>query len=457
MKPMKSMGTLETRLAPLAERVGSNWFLTALRDSFAAIMPLLIIGSMFTLVANFPIPAWTDFLAATTVGPYTLKALISIPASCSVSMMALFIAFTVGYSCADHLGVTDRLSAGIVSLTSWLILMPLFTTYTPEDATEAFEVPSIPLDWVGARGVFVALVAGFLTVRLFAWVIERNWTIKMPAGVPPTVSRAFSALIPMAVTFVAVWVVRALFVFTPWDDAFTFIYTFLQIPLQQLGGTVWAQALVYLFAHMLWFFGIHGTNITDSVYRPILTSLSVENQQAVAAGIALPNVINAQFQDLFATYGGAGSTLSLIIAALLVCRSERVKKLSRLSLAPAIFEINEPVIFGLPIVMNPVLFIPFLLVPTINILTTYVVMAAGIVPICNGVLLPWTTPPIISGFLVSGWQGAVWQTILIALGTLIYLPFMRVLDRQYLEEEAKATPEGAASDLDAVNLDEVTL
>lgn len=452
---MTSMEKFEKKLTPLAERVGSNWFLIALRDTFAAIMPLLIIGSMFTLVANFPITAWTDFLTSHTVGPYTLKALISIPASCSVSLMALFVAFTVGYSCADHMGVKDRLSAGIVTLTSWFILMPQFTEYTPEDSTAVYEVASIPLGWVGARGVFVALVAGFLTVRLYAAIVRRNWTIKMPAGIPPTVSRAFSALIPMSVVFVVVWAVGVLFELTPWGDAFTFIYTFLQTPLQQLGGTVWAQTLVYLFAHLLWFFGIHGTNITDSVYRPILTALSVENQSALAAGLAAPNIINAQFQDLFATFGGGGSTLSLLIAALLICRSERIKKLSRLSIAPGIFQINEPVIFGLPIVMNPILFIPFLLVPAINILTTYAVMAAGIVPICNGVLLSWTTPPIISGFLVSGWQGAVWQALLIALGTLIYMPFMKVLDDQYLGEERTAAER--KSDVDSVNLDEVTL
>ncbi len=435
---MKTIDRLEQRLAPFAMKVAGNWLLTTLRDSFAAIMPLLIIGSMFTLVANFPIAAWTDFLATTTVGPSTLKALIAIPASCSVSMMALYLAFSCGYNYAGRLGTEDRLAASIVAVASWLILMPLFTTFAPEGSDEVFEVASIPLDWVGAKGVFVALLTGFLSVRLFSWVIERNWTITMPEGVPPTVARAFSSLIPMAVTFVAVWLVRVLFVFTPWNDAFTFIYTFLQMPLQRLGGTVWAQALIYLFAHLLWFFGIHGTNITDTVYRPILTALSVENQSALAAGLPLPNIINVQFQDLFATYGGAGSTLSLIIAALLVCRSERIQKLCKLAILPAVFQINEPIVFGLPIVMNPILLIPFLLVPTINILTSYVVMAAGVVPVCNGVMLSWTTPPVISGFLVSGWQGAVWQAVLIAFGTLVYLPFVRMLDRQYCEEEHAA-------------------
>jgi len=189
---------------------------------------------------------------------------------------------------------------------------------------------------------------------------------------------------------------------------------------------------------------------------PILTSLSAENQAALAAGLPLPNIINYQFETLFATFGGAGSTLSLLIAAVLACHSERIKELAKLSLGPCIFEINEPVIFGLPIVLNPIMFIPFLLVPTINILTTYGVMAAGIVPLCNGVMLPWTTPPIISGFLVSGWQGAVWQVILIAIGTLVYMPFIKTLDKQYLEEEASFS-KGSDMDLDSIDLDSVAL
>jgi len=148
---------------PLASAVGKNKYLLTLRDSFAMIMPLLIIGSMFTLVANFPIPAWIAFLKATTIGDYTLSALIAIPASCTVSMMALFIAFNVGYNFAEHIGIKDRASAGIVSLASWLILMPQFTEYTPDGSTEVYRVASLPLGWIGAKGVFIAIVVGFLS------------------------------------------------------------------------------------------------------------------------------------------------------------------------------------------------------------------------------------------------------------------------------------------------------
>jgi PTS system cellobiose-specific IIC component len=453
----ESMGKLEKTLLPIAQKVGKNKYLLTLRDSFAMIMPLLIIGSMFTLVASFPIPAWTSFLTATKIGDYTLSSLLAVPANCTVGLMAVFVAYNIGYNMAGYDGLEDKNSAGIASLASWFILMPLITKYTPTGTTDVYDVSSIPLSWVGARGVFVAIVMGIITTKIYGWFVKRDITIKMPEGVPPTVARAFSALIPMAVTFFCVWVLRVIFVFTPWEDFFTFIYSILQAPFQSLSGTVWAQAIVYLFAHLLWFLGIHGTNITGSIYDPILIALSAENQAAVAAGQAPVNIINYQFETLFATMGGAGSALSLVIGAMMECKSERIRKLCKLSFAPCIFEINEPIIFGLPIVMNPVLFIPFLGVPLVNIILTYLVMAAGLVPISNGVMLPWTTPPILSGFLSCGWQGAVWQVILLIIGTAIYIPFLKTLDKEYLDEEHEAAEAETKSELDDIDLDSIDI
>ena len=446
---------LERKLVPLANVVGKNKYLLTLRDTFSMIMPLLIVGSIFTLVGSFPFKPWTEFLASVQLGDQTLAQLIGVPATITVSMMALFVAFLMGYNFAEHEDLPDRVSAGMCSLLSWLLLMPLYTLFTPEGADEAVKVASIPMDWVGSKGVFVAMIIGFVSVKIFGWFVHKDFTIKMPEGVPPTVARAFSALIPMTATMVVVWVLRIAFVLTPWENVFTFVYSFLQIPLQNLGGTVFAQAGVYLFAHFLWFFGIHGTNITDSVYNPILLALSAQNQEALAAGLPAPNIINAQFQSLFATIGGGGCTLSLLIAVLLFCKSERLQKLARLCIAPGIFNINEPVIFGLPVVLNPVPFIPFILTPFVYIVLTYGVMAAGLVPVCNGVLVPWSTPAIISGFLVSGWQGAVWQAILIVLGVIIYLPFIKALDNQYLAEQDKEPVVAASSELDDIDLDAI--
>src|SRR5699024_9092046 len=187
-----------------------------------------------------------------------------------------------------------------------------------------------------------------------------------------------------------------------------------------LGNTLPSMVVAYLFLHFFWFFGINGGSVVGAVFNPILQTLSAENLSAYRAGEELPNIISQQFQDLFATFGGAGSTLSLLIAMLLFCRSKRIKNLGKLSLAPGIFGINEPIIFGLPIVLNPIMFVPFLLVPTFNIVVSYIVMKIGLVPYPSGVPITWATPIIVSGFLSTGWTGAVLQVLILIAGVFIY-------------------------------------
>ena len=456
-KSTKVLDVIEDKLMPLATVVGKNKYLITLRDTFAAIMPLIIAGSIFTLIKSFPVTEWTNFLTGTKLGSMSLSDLINVPASCTLSMLALFTAFLIGYNFAEHEKLSDRLSAGLVSLVSWFMLMPQFTAFTPEGSTEVFNVASIPTGWIGSKGVFVAIVAGFLSVKLYGTFVKKGFTIKMPEGTPPSVARSFAALIPASIAMVATLVVRLVFAVSPWGDAFSFIYSFLQIPLQNLGGTVFAQAGVYLFAHFLWFFGIHGTNITDAVYAPILLSLSEQNSAAIAAGLEPMNIINHQFQACFAKYGGAGSTLSLVIAMMLFCKSKRITMLGRLSIAPGIFNINEPIMFGLPMVLNPIMLIPFLLCPMINIFGSWAVMAAGLVPVASGPILTWSTPAILSGFLLAGWQGAVLQVVLIIIGVFVYLPFIKTLDRQHLAEEAAALEESSKSELDDIDLDSLDL
>ena len=192
---MKTMDVFEKRLMPLAEMIGKNKYLLTMRDSFAMVMPILIIGSMFTLLRNFPIPAWIDFLKTTMVQPEeSLFSLLAIPSACTVSLMAIFLAFNIGYNFAEHIGIKDRASAGIVSLISWFILMPQVTEFSPEEGVEPFLVDSIPLAWTGAKGVFIAMIVGFFAVGIFGYIIKKDWTIKMPEGVPPTVARAFVRL-----------------------------------------------------------------------------------------------------------------------------------------------------------------------------------------------------------------------------------------------------------------------
>ena len=166
--------------------------------------------------------------------------------------------------------------------------------------------------------------------------------------------------------------------------------------------------------------------------------MSVENIEFFKTGVGEGHIICQQFQDLFATFGGCGSTLSLIIAMLLFCKSKRITELGKLSLVPGIFGINEPIVFGLPIVLNPTMIIPFILVPTINIIISYLAMSAGLVPICSGINIPWTTPVIISGFLATNWVGATLQAVLLVLESLFTCRLLKLWISNILTTEANA-------------------
>lgn len=434
MKNKNLMEKLEEKLMPMASKISGNAHLQSIRDGFSLAMPLLIIGSIFMLISNFPIQSWIDLLRRVTINGNTIASYFSAATNATFTIMSLFVVVGIGHAYATRLKV-NPLFGGVFALVGWFILMPFSFSFTPEGSKEALTVTGLSLDYMGSKGVFIGIIAAFLAVRIYKMVVDKGLVIKMPPGVPPTVGQSFASLFPAAFVMSAFVLIKLVFSLTPWENAFNFVYSVLQLPLQHIGGSLTAMILVYLFAHMLWFLGIHGTNITDSMFMPVLYALSAENLARVTAGKLPENIINVQFQNLFATFGGAGSTLSLLIVATIISKSKRLNQLSKLSILPAIFGINEPVIYGLPIVLNPLLLIPFMLVPTVNIIITYITMRIGLVPIPNGIIMPWTTPPVISGFLSSNWQGALLHIFLIALGCIIYYPFIAAVDRNNLIQE----------------------
>lgn len=438
------LNKLESVLMPLAEKIGKNKYLIAVRDGFLLSMPLLIVGSFFLLIANFPIPGWNEFWSG--IFGENWSSFFAKPTDATFSIMAILAVIGIGYSFAEQMKV-DRLFGAAISLVSWFLIMPYEVIVGDAVAS------GIPLGWVGSKGIFVGIITSFLAVHIYAWVNKKGWVIKMPDGVPPTVEKSFAALIPAGVSLLVFFVINIVMAMTPYGNAFNFIFVILQTPLLALGNTLPAMIIAYIFLHFFWFFGVNGGSVVGAVFNPILQTLSAENLAAFQAGSPLPNIISQQFQDLFATFGGCGSTLSLLIAMLFFCRSKRVKELGKLALIPGVFGINEPLVFGLPIVLNPVILIPFVLVPTINIIISYVCMSIGLVPLCSGVAIPWTMPVILSGFLATGWQGAVLQLLLLILGVFIYMPFIKMMDKQYLMDEAKAVE---SNDDDDISLDDLS-
>lgn len=447
----KFLNWLEKVLTPMAKTVGENKYLIAIRDGFLLSTPLLIVGSLFLVLTNFPIPNWNEWMAGFLGENWAV--MLNKPATATFDIMTILAVGGIGYSLAKQFKV-DAMQAAIISLVSFFIVTPFTTLFTPEGSTEVFEVGSLPLRWMGSSGLFLGMVVALVATRMFVALIRTGWTIKMPDGVPPTVVKSFEALIPSFVILTFFMVANWVASLTTYGNLQEILFKFLQTPLLSLGNTLGAMIIAYLFLHFFWFFGINGSSVVGAVFNPVLRALSIENLNAFKDGHEIPNIITGQFQDMFATFGGGGSTLSLIM--ILVCKSQRVKKLSQLSLVPGIFGINEPIIFGLPIVLNPIILIPFALVPTINIIIAYFCMDLGLVAYTNGIQLPWTTPPIISGFLVSGWQASVLQGLLILLGMAVYYPFIKVLDNQYLKEELEAE-ESTAEEINFDDFDFDTL
>lgn len=443
------MKKLEKVLMPLAEAIGRNKYLMSIRDGFLLSTPLLIGGSIFLLIANFPIPVWIEFLEGTVVNQatgQTLASYIAKPADATFTIMAVFAVMGIAYSFAEKLG-TNKLFGAATALVSWFLIMPYTVTGEVDvnGVAQAVSLTGVPLGWLGAKGIFVGIFCAFISVHIYTFVEKRGWTIKMPAGVPPTVEESFAALIPAAVVMIIFFAVNLIFGYMG-TDVFQIIFEFLQTPLLNLGDTLGAMVIAYIFLHIFWFFGVNGGSVVGAVFNPILQTLSAGN----VAGEH--HIICQQFQDLFATFGGAGSTLSLVIAMLLFCKSKRIKNLGKMSLVPGIFGINEPILFGLPIVLNPAMLVPFILVPTINIVISYFAMAMNFVPICSGVNIPWTTPLVISGFLATNWAGALLQAALLVLGVFIYMPFIKILDKQYLQEEMSNVEE----DDEDISLDDLS-
>lgn len=448
---------LEKVLMPLAETIGRNKYLMSIRDGFLISTPLLIAGSVFLLIGNFPIPAWTEWLNRVVVNQNTgetLGAFIEKPSGATFTIMAVFAIIGIAYSFAGKIG-TNKIFGAAVAIMSWFLIMPYSITSTQviNGVEQEVTVGGIPTGWVGAKGIFVGIIVAFVSVHIYAWVEKRGWTIKMPAGVPPTVEESFAALIPATVVMTVFFFINLFFGFFG-TNVFQIIFELLQTPLLNLGDTLGAMVTAYIFLHLFWFFGINGGSVVGAVFNPILQTLSALNVEYFKDGIGEPHIINQQFQDLFATFGGAGSTLSLVIAMILFCKSKRITELGKLSLVPGIFGINEPIIFGLPIVLNPTMFIPFVLVPTINIIISYFAMKIDLVPVTSGINIPWTTPVIISGFLATNWVGAILQAVLLILGVFIYMPFIKIMDIQYMEEEKNAN--NNSDDDDDISLDDLS-
>nr|WP_241254726.1 PTS cellobiose transporter subunit IIC [Brevibacillus sp. SYP-B805] len=426
---------LENRFMPVAGRIAEQKHLQAVRDGIILALPLLIIGSLFLILGFLPIPGYNEFMAGVFGEKWLSKLLY--PVNATFDIMAIIVSFGVAYRLAEKYKV-DPLASGAISLAAFLLATPYVVKFTPEGATEAVDVGgAIPVALMGSQGLFVAMILALLSTEIYRKIIQKNIVIKLPDGVPPSVARSFVALIPAFFVILTVWLIRMIIEVTPFESVHNIVSKILASPLNALGGTLIGAIVAVILVHLLWSAGIHGAAIVGGVMGPIWLSLMDQNRIAFQAGQEPPNVITQQFFDLWIYAGGSGATLAMVILMLTIAKSEQMKSIGRVSIAPGLFNINEPVTFGMPVVMNPILIIPFILAPVVLVIVTYLAMASGLVAKPSGIAVPWTTPPIISGYLATGGKisGSILQLINFFISMAIYYPFFRMWDQQKFAEE----------------------
>ena len=416
---------LEKAMTPFTTFVNTNKSIQAISAGFISANPIILGASVLAIIANFPITAWTEFLNASGIYPH-LNAIIE----ATTSMLALYISYTIAYRYVNAED-QDGLTAGLLSLAFFIIIMPHQVEGT-EGAVNALLITNL-----GSEGLFVALIFSIIVAKLFVYLMKKGLIIKLPESVPEMVSRSLAPTFIAMIIFAVAFLVRLGFSFTQWETVFAFIGWLVGRPIVSIGSSVPAIIFVYTFMNFLWFFGIHPSPIFG-VYMPVIMSINLMNTEAMQAGKELPLLVN----DIVKTavyMGGTGTTLGLIIAMIISAKSERYKAILKIAAVPNIFNVNEPLIFGMPMMMNPIFFLPMILSP----------IACGILAfLMSGIINPATynpavsvvstVPTLMTGFFKGGLPFLFILLACLVLNTVIYLPFFKIADRKACLEEQTA-------------------
>lgn len=456
---------VNSKIMPPVMKFVNTKAITALQNGMVYSLPFIIIGSIFLILGNIPIPAVANAITNSGWGAVFAQA-----NNTTFQMMGLWAAIGIAYVYVKN-EKYEPLAPGLTSAAAFLMLQnlsidnPLKAALTAginngqmsgkvvtenidklPHALQAFlESPVtgvINTKWLGGDGMIAAIIIGLLVGWIYTKIMKAGWTIKMPKQVPPAVSNQFTAMIPSGIILTGTMLIYGAFNTFAHTDFLNWIYNTLQIPLQGISDSFGGALAIGFLVPFFWFFGVHGGLIMGSLVAPMLQAntadnarLFAEHKLTIAQGA---HVVTNEFYNNFINLTGSGITICLIIFTLVAAKSVQLKSIGKLELVPGIFNINEPFLFGLPIVMNPMLAVPFFLTPLVVAASTYLVIRTGIVPPLNGVAAPWTTPAVISGFLIGGWKMAIWQFCTLIISTVIYWPFARKYDKMLLAKE-KAT------------------
>lgn len=419
------------KFVEFATKIGNQIHLRSLRDAFATIIPMFILAGLAVLVNNVLFPwvfSGTTLETAQQFGDSITNGTLNIAGLLLCPIIAFFLSSNKSFH--------NPISAAVVAMGTLITVMPLELTTTINGNTEVQLAGMLSFENLGTQSMFAGIIIGLLATELLM-LLSRSKALKINLGdqVPPAVSRSFSVLIPALLTVSTFALFSLVLNITFGLDLITLIVNIIQEPLRRIGTSLVGYLFLYSLGNLLFAFGIHQSVINGPFTEPFMTQNINDNMVAFSQGVEPPHILTISFQTAFAQMGGTGSTISLLIAILLFSKMRAYREVSKLALAPGIFEINEPVIFGLPIVFNIPMMIPFVLLPIIQTIIAYLATAAGLVS-RTVVFIPWVTPPIISGWLATAgdWRASALQIFLIALGVIVYWPFLKISEKVLVKQ-----------------------
>ncbi|EMT39486.1 PTS system, lactose/cellobiose family IIC component [Thermoanaerobacter thermohydrosulfuricus WC1] len=421
--------TLEKYLMPIADVLANQRHVKAMRDGIVYSIPLTIVGGLTLIVANPPVSkdvvatniflkfmvAWRDWASANADA-------IRLPYNMTMGLLALFVAIGVAYHLARSYKM-EPLSSSIISGATFLII------------SAPLKEGSLPVTYLDAKGLFTAIIVGLLSVEITRFLKSKGVTIKMPEGVPPAVSSSFDALIPLIINVLLFHFINLIILSISKMIIPQAILASLAPALNTLDSPLLIVVLA-LVAQLLWFVGIHGAAVVKTIRDPIALTYLAANAEAYLAGQPLPHIFTDTFWAYYMVLGGSGATLGLTLLYL-KSKSKQLNAVGKVALLPALFNINEPVIFGTPMVLNPIMFIPFVFVEAINGVIAYYIIKWGLVRAAFATV-PWTTPAPIGAFLATlDWRAVVLVLALLVLDAMLYYPFFKAYEKQLIKEESE--------------------
>ena len=413
---MKENKFLE-KLTMISGKIGGNIYLQGISRGVMSVLPIIIIGSFASLFSGLPIDAWQNFIQSSGIA-----SALSIFVNATTNFLGIF--FT--YGIAKELSGLKGLKSKIVPVLAMVVYLTLLPAAALEDHTAV-----LSYDYLGTKGMIVGIFIAIAIVKLYKCLIDRNIMIHLPESTPDYVKNSFASLIPTIIVAIIAIALRIACSYLPNGNVFDFIYSTLQIPLTMLvGGSLVANAFLAMLTQASWSLGVHPGYI-QSVTAPILFALDGANQASFAASGSAVNIIGMAFNYICTT---AVLYPAVAVSVLLFSKSKQMKTLGKVAVAPAFFGVSEPLIFGLPIVFNPVILLPWLLAPVMNIVIGYALTSIGLVAKCAGVTV-FNIPMIFTGIMNGNISIAIMEAGLFVLDILLFLPFIKAIDKKYVKDE----------------------